>query len=121
MSASKRFTQVTAATVLSILAAAPAVPGAWAASSESSSVPSWSLRVAPARFAESAIHAIHVGMTQDDVASLAGAPNARTRPHRGSVSWDYDYVDTWGYTSVFSVVFNGDGVVVDKASARRPY
>lgn len=119
MNASKRVTRITAAALLSILAAGPlAIPAASAASHDS--MPRFTLRVSPGNFGEYAVNAVRIGMTQGEVASLIGAPNGTTVPHRGGVQLDYNYVDTWGHDSVFSVVID-EGKVVDKASARRRY
>ncbi len=39
-------------------------------------------------------------------------------PRMQQVAWDYRFVDTWGYTAVFSVMFNPEGIVVGKFTRR---
>ena len=36
----------------------------------------------------------------------------------GQVSWDYRFRDLWGYTAVFSVVFDRNWTVVEKFTRR---
>ena len=36
----------------------------------------------------------------------------------GNYAWDYRFVDTWGYTAIFSVTFDRTGIVVSKISQR---
>lgn len=119
MTSSKRTIRFAAASLLAFLAAGPlAIPTASAAAQDS--MPRFTLRVSPGNFGEYAVHAVRLGMSQDQVALLIGAPSGTTVPHRGGVQLDYGYVDTWGHDSVFSVVID-EGVVVAKASARRRY
>ena len=33
-------------------------------------------------------------------------------------SWEYRYMDTWGYLAIFSVTFDRNGIVVSKFSRR---
>jgi outer membrane protein assembly factor BamE (lipoprotein component of BamABCDE complex) len=62
---------------------------------------------------------IQPGLTRDDVLRLIGPPGSTMRfPISGNDAWDYRFVDTWGYTAVFSVTFNRDNIVVSKISQR---
>lgn len=62
---------------------------------------------------------IQPGQTRDDVLGLLGPPvQTMPFPRLGHTAWDYRYVDTWGYPSVFSVTFDAQGVVVSKLSRR---
>jgi hypothetical protein len=59
------------------------------------------------------------GMTRDEVLRLIGPPGETMSFARsGQVAWDYRFVDTWGYTAIFSVAFDANGVVVSKFSRR---
>lgn len=64
-------------------------------------------------------HQVRTGMTRDDILRLIGPPGdtmafARLR----QTSWEWRYVDTWGYRAIFSVNFDESGVVVSKFSQR---
>ncbi len=62
--------------------------------------------------------AIHEGMTQDDVMRMIGPPGQTMRFSSGNYAWTYRFIDTWGYTSEFSVTFDPGGIVVSKISER---
>ena len=61
---------------------------------------------------------IHEGMTQDQVLHMIGPPGETMRFPAGNLAWQYRFVDTWGYTSEFSVTFNPAGIVVSKIAIR---
>jgi hypothetical protein len=61
---------------------------------------------------------IHSGLTQEQVRSIAGAPNTVTGNSReGATLWIYDYTDLWGYRSEYDVEFK-NGVVTEAFSQR---
>src|SRR5262245_39991055 len=119
MSASKLLSRMAVTAMLSTIVMAPfAVSGA--STSGESSGPRFTLRVTPQRVSDDLIQKISNGMKKEDVTSINGAPNRTAEFTRSStLSWDYDYVDTWGHEARFSVIFNGSGQVVGKTSA--PY
>jgi hypothetical protein len=52
------------------------------------------------------------GLGMDDVLRMLGPPGVRERfARRNETVWDYRFMDLWGYPSVFSVVFDGQGRV----------
>lgn len=62
---------------------------------------------------------IQPGLTRDDVLRLIGPPGQTMAfPRSQTTAWDYRYTDTWGYTAIFSVTFDRNGVVVSKISQR---
>lgn len=62
---------------------------------------------------------IQPGQNREDVMGLLGPPvETMPFPRLGHTAWDYRYVDTWGYPSIFSVTFDARGVVVSKISRR---
>ena len=80
------------------------------------------LVVSAKRLSESAIMQVQPGMTRDAITSLIGPPARTMRfPLSRTTSWDYDFVDSWGYASEFSVIFGDDGLVVSKLTARNDY
>ena len=62
---------------------------------------------------------IQPGLTEEDILRMIGPPGDRMAfSLSGNYAWDYRFVDTWGYTAIFSVTFNRDHVVVSKISQR---
>ena len=61
---------------------------------------------------------VRPGMTQSEVERLLGRPDETLRFSRDALAWDYRYMDTWGYFSVFSVTFDARGVAVSRLSWR---
>jgi hypothetical protein len=60
-----------------------------------------------------------LGVTQDQVLRTIGPPG--TKMHfalSDQTAWDYRYVDTWGYTAIFSATFDSRGVLVSKFTRR---
>ena len=51
-------------------------------------------------------------MTQDDVLHVVGPPfQILAFPNLNEVSWDYRFRDLWGYSSIFSAIFDEAGLV----------
>ena len=64
-------------------------------------------------------YGVHAGMTKDEILRLIGPPGDRMAyPLSHTHSWDYRYMDTWGYRAIFSVTFNEQDVVVSKFTQR---
>jgi len=62
---------------------------------------------------------VHPGMTREDVLRLIGPPGETMQFSRlRQASWEYRYVDTWGYLAFFSVNFDESGIVVSKFTRR---
>jgi len=63
--------------------------------------------------------AIRPGMTEQDVLRTIGPPNETMHfPLSNTHAWDYRYIDTWSYLTIFSVTFDAQGVVVSKIKRR---
>lgn len=68
---------------------------------------------------DSTFQAIRNGMTRDEVLRLIGPPgDTMTFARQKEVSWEYHFVDTWGYRAYFSVNFDPQGRVVSKLTRR---
>ena len=64
-------------------------------------------------------HQVRAGMTRDDILRLIGPPGDTMAFSRlRQTSWEWRYVDTWGYRAIFSVNFDENGIVVSKFSRR---
>jgi hypothetical protein len=62
---------------------------------------------------------IRPGLTREDILYRIGPPGETMQFDRtATTSWDYRYVDTWGYLAMFSVTFDANGIVVGKFSRR---
>jgi len=62
---------------------------------------------------------IQPGMTREEILHLLGPPgDSMAYALSGNDSWEWRYMDTWGYLADFSVTFNRDGIVVGKFSRR---
>ena len=62
---------------------------------------------------------IQVGMRRDQILRLIGPPRETMRfPRLGEDSWEYYFVDTWGYRALFFVNFDAAGMVVSKFTRR---
>ena len=62
---------------------------------------------------------IQPGMTRADILHLLGPPgDTMAFSLSDTDSWEYRYMDTWGYLAIFSVTFNREGIVVGKFSRR---
>ena len=62
---------------------------------------------------------IQPGMTERDILELIGPPGDTMRFSLSNThAWDYRYMDTWGYTAIFSVTFDAEGRVVSKFTRR---
>jgi hypothetical protein len=66
-------------------------------------------------------NAIVPGLGKEDVLRIIGPPRLEQPfPHQGELAWDYRFMDEWGYSSIFSVMFDAQGRVKHKVSAREP-
>jgi hypothetical protein len=55
---------------------------------------------------------IRADMTWDDVLHVIGPPfQILAFPNLNEVSWDYRFRDLWGYSSIFSAIFDEAGLV----------
>lgn len=64
-------------------------------------------------------NAIQPGMSREEVLHLIGPPGQGMRfPLSDRYAWDWRYVDTWGYTAIFSVTFDAQDRVVSKITQR---
>jgi outer membrane protein assembly factor BamE (lipoprotein component of BamABCDE complex) len=80
------------------------------------------LVVSARRVSDSVIMQVQPGMTREAITSLVGPPARTMRfPLSRTTSWDYDFVDSWGYASELSVIFGDDGLVVSKVTSRNDY
>ncbi|HUL96735.1 MAG TPA: outer membrane protein assembly factor BamE [Usitatibacter sp.] len=62
---------------------------------------------------------IRPGLTEQDVKNMIGPPGETMYfPMSNTHAWDYRYIDTWSYLTVFSVTFDAQGVVVSKIKRR---
>jgi hypothetical protein len=62
---------------------------------------------------------IEAGMTRDEVLRLIGPPvDSMAYPNRREISWEYRFMDTWGYRALFYVNLDERGVVVSKFTRR---
>ena len=71
---------------------------------------------------EAASMKVQPGMSRDAITALIGAPAHTMRfPLSRTTAWDYPFVDSWGYASELSVVFDDGGTVVGNVTARNDY
>lgn len=64
---------------------------------------------------------IHPGLTEREILEMIGPPAPSETMHfarTNTTAWDYRYMDTWGYTAIFSVIFDANGIVVSKFTKR---
>jgi hypothetical protein len=62
---------------------------------------------------------IRPGLTEREILEMIGPPGETMHFARtNTTAWDYRYVDTWGYPSIFSVTFDANGIVVSKFTKR---
>jgi hypothetical protein len=62
---------------------------------------------------------LELGLTEDDVLRRLGPPrDTMAYPRSRTYSWDWKYMDAWGYPSIFSVTFDAQGRVVSKFKER---
>ena len=81
--------------------------------------PSGSVGAVRQAMAEETFARIVPGMTGDEVLRLIGPPgDSMDFPRQGEVSWEYRFVDTWGYPSFFFVNLDRRGIVVSKLTRR---
>jgi hypothetical protein len=68
---------------------------------------------------EENFYRVQPGMTRDEILRMIGPPGETMRfSLSDTTAWDYRFVDLWGYTAIFSVIFDRDGVVVSKFTRR---
>jgi outer membrane protein assembly factor BamE (lipoprotein component of BamABCDE complex) len=68
---------------------------------------------------DDAIMRINPGMSREQVLALIGPPlDVMAFPRRSETSWEYRFVDTWGYPSYLYVNFDPAGVVVSRLTRR---
>jgi len=71
---------------------------------------------------EAAFTKVQPGMSRDAITALIGSPTHTMRfPLSRTTAWDYPFVDSWGYASELSVLFDDGGTVVGKVTARNDY
>ncbi|HUQ29118.1 MAG TPA: hypothetical protein VM051_11015 [Usitatibacter sp.] len=62
---------------------------------------------------------IRPGVTGEEVLRLIGPPREKSHFERlGQTAWDYKFVDTWGYSSILSVMLDRNDIVVGKVTRR---
>jgi outer membrane protein assembly factor BamE (lipoprotein component of BamABCDE complex) len=62
---------------------------------------------------------IQPGLTRDEILSMLGPPGDTMHFSRSdTTAWDYRFVDTWGYPSIFSVIFDRNWMVASKFTRR---
>lgn len=62
---------------------------------------------------------IRPGMTEAEVLHMIGPPRETGYfANLGQTAWDWKFMDTWGYESIFSVMFDKNGIVVSKFTRR---
>lgn len=97
-----------------ILLAAALVSSACAATS----LPRWEADLRQP-VTDDVILGINPGMTRDQVLRLIGPPlEVMQFPRKRETSWEYRFVDTWGYRSFLYVNFDPAGVVVSRLTRR---
>jgi hypothetical protein len=81
--------------------------------------PSGAVRGVRQALVEESFQQIEPGMTRDEVLRLLGPPvDSMTFPRKQEVSWEYRFMDTWGYRALFYVNFDPRWVVVSKFTRR---
>jgi hypothetical protein len=66
-------------------------------------------------------NAIVPGLGKEEVLRIIGPPRLEQPfPRQDELAWDYRFMDEWGYSSIFSVMFDAQGRVKHKFSAREP-
>lgn len=104
---------------LALLAAVVSPPAALAAPSVVAAERIVVAVAGAAKRTESAFSTIHAGMPVREVVERLGEPDHRMRFERTrTTAWDYDFRDTWGYRSQFSVVIDEAGRVVETITVR---
>jgi hypothetical protein len=68
---------------------------------------------------EATFNRIHPGLTQQEILRMIGPPGETMHfPRSDTTSWDYRYMDAWGYPAVFSAIFDNKAILVSKFSRR---
>jgi len=64
---------------------------------------------------------VHPGLRMDEVRRILGPfDREESFARRSEHVWDYQFTDTWGYWSYFSVVFDAEGRVKYTLAWRKP-
>jgi hypothetical protein len=62
---------------------------------------------------------LEMGLTEEEVLRRLGPPrDTMSYPLSRTHSWDWKYMDLWGYPSIFSVTFDAQGRAVSKFKQR---
>jgi hypothetical protein len=102
--------------LMSILAVSLGIPAVAIACSADNA---HSIHVSARRLSDDSFRDIHAGMSAAEVLARIGPPDSKMRFERSkTTSWDYRFVDTWSYDSIFSVTLNDRDVVVSKFAER---
>ncbi len=68
---------------------------------------------------ETYFNRVQRGMSKEDISRLLGPPREIIAfQRRNETAWDYRFRDTWGYPSIFSVIFGADGTVKSTVTIR---
>jgi hypothetical protein len=80
---------------------------------------SGTVRAVRQALAEESFQRIVPGMTRDEVLRLLGPPlDSVDFTRQRETSWEYRFMDAWGYRAFFYVNFDSRGVVVSKLTRR---
>ena len=95
-------------------------PGAYSGQTYLAEIdPSGAVRGVRQALVEETFQRIAPGMTREEVLRLIGPPvDSMAFPRKEEVSWEYRFIDTWGYRSLFDVNFDPRGMVVSKLTRR---
>jgi hypothetical protein len=81
--------------------------------------PGGSVRSVRQALNEETFQRIDPGMTRDETLRLIGPPgDSMAFPRKGEISWEYRFMDAWGYRAQFFVNFDARWVVVSKFTHR---
>ena len=81
--------------------------------------PSGAVRGVRQALVEENFQRIEPGMTREEVLRLIGPPvDSMAFPRKQEVSWEYRFIDTWGYRALFYVNLDPRGIVVSKFTRR---
>ncbi len=113
MSLLKYVDRIALASILTVSLGIPAV--AVACSTDNAH----SIHVTARRLSDDSFRDINAGMSAAEVMARIGPPDTKMRFERSrTTSWDYHFVDTWSYDSIFSVTLNDRDIVVSKFTER---
>jgi hypothetical protein len=108
--------QIDRIALLSILSVSLGIPAAALACSADNT---HSIHVTARALKDESFRDINAGMSAAAVLARIGPPDSKMRFERSrTTSWDYRFVDTWNYDSVFSVTLDDRDIVVSKFTER---